>query len=125
MRKELAIKHEGKQLNVAVNVNVIRAYSKEYGLETIQDFHKHLVYTGKPEEIPFEMLDRYATFFLCAIREGARLKGEPCTLQLEDAFMVIEQNEAVLKQVLTLTFDGGNPMMPGAKPKAAPRKKKS
>lgn len=125
MRKEIALKHEGQQLNVAVNVNVIRMYSKEYKLDSVQDFHKHLEYTGKPEEIPFEMLDRYAFFFLCAIREGSRLKGEPCTLQLEDAFVIIEHNEEILKQVLMMTFDGVNPKMPGAKPKATPRKKKS
>ena len=105
MRKELNLTYRGKQYIAAVNINATRAYARERGLKTVQEFHNDLLYTGKGEDIPFDMLERYALFFLYTLKEGARLHDKPCTLTIEDVFLMLEDNQNYLRQIMSMTFD--------------------
>lgn len=109
MRKELDLTYKGKQYVAAVNINATRAYARERGLKTVQEFHSDLLYTGKGEDIPFDMLERYALFFLCTLKEGARLHSKPCTLAVEDVFLMLEDNSDYLRQIMSMTFDQPEP----------------
>jgi hypothetical protein len=124
MRKELKLTYEGKEYVAAVNINATRAYARERGLKTVQDFQNDLLYTGKGEDIPFEVLERYALFFLCAIREGARLYNEPCTLTLEDVFLLMEESKEYLHEIMTMTFDEPDPSQSKKKAATSSVKKK-
>lgn len=124
MRKELKLTYEGKEYVAAVNINATRAYARERGLKTVQDFQNDLLYTGKGQDIPFDVLERYALFFLCAIREGARLHNEPCNLTLEDVFLIMEESKEYLREIMTMTFDEPDPASHGKKKAATSSVKK-
>ncbi len=121
MRKELNLTYKGKQYVAAVNINATRAYARERKMKTVQEFHNDLLYTGKSEDIPFDVLERYALFFLCALREGARIYNKPCTLTIDDVFLIMEDNHDYLRQIMSMTFDQPDPQIA---PKGAAKKAK-
>ena len=125
MRKEIQLTYEGNNMIAAVNVNTTRAYSRERGLKTVQAFQTDLAYEGDQEDIPFEVLDRYALFFLCALREGARINKQPCDFSIEDVYLIMEENQSVLRILMTATYDEMDPPTAPQKGASRGRKKKN